>query len=1045
MPATTEERMLLHLMRYQRYRDEKVAPYAIIQQGIAEALDIRRDYVAVVFQRIRKKDPEMIEEKIMHVIGLSRKRKVYFLTAYGYQKAKELRERIEKERIKVRLGEEELEIRLQDIGKYIDHGDPLLSALNMLDEDGIIDLSTAHEERKEDVFAGRENEMERLREMLETAEKEGCRTLFISGEAGIGKTRLVMEFKKYAVKEGFEFLVGNSYYDTSEPYLPFREAFGKYLERKDEERRGSVSMGLLGITAISPKKIEDKRMFDAERHAMWYDTTERVKETAGLHPLVIFLDDLQWADQASLQLLHYMAAQLGDAPVLFIGAYRPEEVDEENPMWECRARMFREHLFNEVSLGPLTWKDTRDIIRGIAGRSEIPSEFVRVVHETTNGNPLFIKECIKQMLEDGIIDLKKGRYPETKKEIRIPKLAESVIKRRLKRLEKGTQKVLQKASVIGERVPFDILQAFTGMDEIELLEHLDILLGTGLLEEDPKEEIFSFSHSLIHLAVYRSIGNILRQRYHKEVAEKIGEIRKEDAEDYYSDIAYHYEMGKDCGKAVEYYYKAGRKAEGVYAHEDAIRMFEKALELRDKARETEISKTEILEKLGGAHEIIGEYDKAKNCYQDAVELARTAGDFTKLVELDVKIGDLYEKTGKYDEAIKYYEKGMDILSAENEESRPYGNIYNKIGWVHLRKGEFDIAIEYSQKALEIAEKCGDKKQMAQAYHLIGTNYWSKGKYNSALEFLNKAVKIREKIEDLRGLSTSYNSIGIVYWNKGDLDLALEFYKKALEIKEKIGDRYGTAASYNNIGIVYYNKGELDLALEFYKKALEIKEKIGDRYGTAASYNNIGNVYKDKGKLDLALEFYKKALEIKEKIGDRYGTAASYNNIGIVYKERGGTDNLAEAAKWLEKSVEIKEKIGDKLGLCESYSLLSECWTLQGDYDKALEYGEKALSLAKEIGARADEALSYHALGIAYRKKRDWGEAEKCFEESLRIFKEVGKEIGLGKTYREYGLMWRKKGDRDRAEKYLKLALEIFEKKKLDYEVEKTGKVLQSQV
>ncbi len=1023
MRITTEERMFLHLLRYYRYRDEKVVPYAITQYGIAEALGIGRAYIPVLLKRMRRKGKDMIEEEIKHITGLSKKRKVYFLTAYGYQKARKLRERLEAERVRIRIGEEETEIRLREMGKYMDHGDPLLSALNMMDENGFIDLNMVHEERKEDVFAGRGKEMERLRNFLGKVKEHGCSAVFITGEAGIGKTRLVTEFKKYAVKEGFEFLTGNAYYGTSEPYLPFREAFGKYSEK--QERRTYI--GMLEIEAIAGAEIEDKRMFDAERHAMWYDTTEWVKRIARARPLVIFLDDLQWSDQATLQLLHYMSAQLGDAPVLFIGTYRPEDVNEENPMWECRVRMLREHLFNEISLSPLRWRDTREIIRGITGKRDVPDGFVKMIHQATKGNPLFIKECVEEMLEEGIIDPKKGRYPETKKEIRIPKIVESVIKRRVKRLGKETRNVLQKASVIGENVPFDLLLSFTGMEEIELLEHLDILLDTGLLEEDPKEEIFSFSHSLIHLAIYRGIASVIRQRYHRAAGEKIEEIWKEKIEDYYSDLAYHYEMAGVYGKAVEYYYRAGHKAESLYAHEDAIRMLEKALELWNRAKKAEVSKMDILEELGDAYRILEEYEKARERYEEGL---RGTEDVGRKQGLYAKMANTWERQGEYGKAIEAAEKGLALSDESSVESC---RLLGRKGVTLMRLARYEEAIQIFEEEMRIAEELGAKKEMGRVLHQMGSVMFFLGDYDPALEYFLRAMEIWESIGERGKLRDTLNNIGVIHHRKGILDKALEYYQKSLKIRKEMGDRTGIGVSLNNIGVVYYDMGELDKALEYYERSLDIRKKIGDKLGIEASLNNIGVIYRIRGELDRALEYYQKSLEIEKEIGDKDSIAQCLSNSAEIYRYKKEPDKALEYDK---EALKLAEEIGSKERKTAAFSGLAEDYLEIGDTGIALSYARKAFNVANEMNASPLIALSRRVLGMCYREKGDYDRAERELEKALTMSRDMGMKGEVGRGLYELGLLWAKKGSEEKAGEYLKEAFQVFESSGMELWAEK---------
>ncbi|MEF8873368.1 MAG: tetratricopeptide repeat protein [Candidatus Thermoplasmatota archaeon] len=1071
---TYQDKIILHLASQKGDREASEVSSRITQQGIAERIGTDIPYTNRILKDLLSEGIVQCETK--HVVGLKRRRKVYFLTSKGQREARDIKERLEEESVTVRTDEGEDEIKLCDIDRYFEAREPLLQGLNLLD-DGVIDLAQTGES-EEDIFADREDEMDRLKGFMEKVKEEGCSAVFVSGEAGIGKTHLVMELKKYAVKQDFEFLAGRAYHESSEPYLLFKEAFQKYTsEELDEETDGEAIGGSMSFAAM-PKgpEVTNQQSLDSSRFSAWFKITEDVKDIASNHPLMIFLDDLQWADQATLQLLHYMTGNLDDSPVLFIGTYRPEDIQEGHPLKEVIYTLSREDILNEIELDRLDWRATKQIVSGLVGQQDVPDEFVKLVHRTTDGNPLFIRECIKQMLDDGSIDVRRSEYPTSAEEVKIPKMINDVIKRRVERLDDDTEMIIKKASVIGDSIPYALLRDILDIEEIDMLEHVDILLDSGLWYEDPGEEIFSFSHSLIHKVVYNEISEVMKPGLHRAVAESIGRIYEDVLEERYSDLGYHYRRGDDIGKAVKYYYKAGKEAEKVYAHEDAAKMFTRALGCLDEgdAEEAEVRRLTILEELGDVYSILGKYEKAIEMFQEEEELAEQ--DEVKARSMR-KMAKVFKQKGEAEKSLEISEKGLK-LTGESDIERC--RLLNYKGWALMRLGAPKKAVELFEEEKDLADRIGEKEEKAQALHDFGSACIRQGEYESAERYIQEAIDTREDIDDKEGLAISYNNIGILYNNKGELDKALEYHQLSLDIRKDIGDKHGIGVSLNNIGIIYEDKGELDKALEYQERSLDIKKKMGDKRGTAASLNNLGIFYTDKGDLDKALDYHQRSLDLKKEIGDKRGTAASLNNIGIIYMDKGDLD---KALEYQERSLDINQDMGDEHGLASTFNSMGDVYKEKGELDKALEKHKRALELGRKIGlkqaevvslfglietrikkglvekaredaeeavqiaenlgSKLEEGMSHIVLAMAYREEEEWGDAEDEFKEAIDILKEIENKKKLSKAHYEFGSLWAARGEKDRAVEHLEKSLSMYEEMGMELGVKKTKELLDS--
>ncbi|MFO7792578.1 MAG: BREX system ATP-binding domain-containing protein [Candidatus Saliniplasma sp.] len=989
--CTVIEKILLHLKNYSNSVNTFEASFNITQAGIAERLGISEGHTSREILRLKKEYNGLIKEHLRKVKGIRKKRKVYSLTPKGYKKAEEILERIKDENIKIREENELREITLGDVGEYLDDPYPILKALKHLDDHKILDLT--QRKKKEYIFVGREDYIERLKEILDSVKKDGCRSVFISGEAGIGKTSLVSRLKPYASENGFELLVGKSYYDSSDPYLPFKEAFEGYSESTQES-------SFFGDVLFRAQSQEDdqqsmsKKAFDAKRKSVFYESTEWVKDIASDKPLILFLDDLQWADKATLRLMHYMITKLDDKPVLFLGSYRPEEVEPGHPLKDVMQRLSRSHLYKELKLDPLTLQDTKEMLQKMVGGKEAPDEFLNVLHDVTKGNPLFIKECVGDMLERGVIEPEYHEYPKSADDMEIPTILMDVIERRIQKLDDTTIRVLQISSVLGEEVPFTILNKILEMDEFDLFEHIDKLVRTDIWFEKPNEEVFCFSHGLIHLTVYEGILNNIRKRYHLKAAEILEEEYEEHLEEHCTELAFHYEKADRVEEAIKYYSQAGKEAEKVYAHEDAIEMYEKVIQISDRISDEVVDRFDILFKIASAYHMIGEDDEFRKYQTKALDEAKTLEEKSKTYH---RFATSLIKQGEYDKALKNAEEG---LSLHEEESFQSIKLLDCKGWIFYRKGEIDKAEEIFREEEKIAERLGDKEALAWALNSLGTILIRKSEYEKSIEYLTRAMSLHKEFDDKRRLSYIYNGLGWAYVNNCELDKALEFHNKFLKISKDIGDINAIMTALNNIGSAYIKMGEIDKALTYYNKALERSKIIEEKYHRSVIIGNIGDHYLKKGDLEKALKYFGQSLRISEEIDNAYMIIENYLSYSELYLKKG---KLTDAKSYIKKSMEKSKDIG----------------------------------YASKIGA------GHRMMGTLFTRKEEWKKAEDAFEKSLKIFKDTGEKNELGRVYYEIGLMWAKRKNTEKAEKNLQEARSLYEKAGMEFWKEKVVEALKN--
>lgn len=941
----------------------------------------------------------------------------YSLTDKGVEKYKKIWDEIKDSKFILSDNKDSIELSLSEISRISDNKS-MINIFNSISKKGVIDLDKKTE--KSDELVGRNEELEKLESSVEELKNSNGTTHFILGSTGIGKTRLAVEIKNMANSKNIDFIRGRCSIEEYRPYKPFKEALNKFIKcgRKIDEKRNMV--------VDSKEKnidVENKEMFDALKKSTFFETTQYVKKLSSKRPLVIFLDDLQWADKGSLNLLDYMTERLQDEPVLFLCTYRPGDVPNKHPLKETIRRMSRKRTFNKIKLDPLEKDDVSVFIEKITGIHDIPGSFVEYMLEKTNGNPLFIKESIKQMLEEEMIDKEQGKFPDSSDIILVPDLIEEVIERRIVNFDDNTRKILQLGSVIGKKVPFELLVEASEMDELELLDHIDTLIDTNIWFEESQDEAFCFSHDLIVDTIYNGTGRWLeRKKIHRQVGKALEELYEDKLENKYSSLAYHYKEGEEFCKSFKYYLESGKQAENVYANEDAIEKYTEALKLSNKIDNlSDEDIFESMERLGDAYSIIGDYKDSRENLKQA--LAK-ASDGEKKRRIYRKIAQTWVDQGEYEKTISIIKNGLNIkedtTSDEDklQESPETCKLLSEKGWVKRRQGKHEESYKIFKKELEMAEKLENKKPLSQAYHDLGTSARSVRDYEESIEYLREAVRIKEEIGDEKGLSRSFNNLGVTYYQKGKYDDSLKYFEKSYEIDKKIGRKIGLGRSLHNIGLLYQNMGKLDRSEEYYKRSIEIKKKIGDKQGISRVENSVGLLEKERGDFSKAIKHLNNCIEIAKKIEDYYSESMGYHNLAEIYILKG---ELNRALELTDKSFEIANEINNdvrKIQSLDNYGLISR---FEGKIERSIKKHEEAINKALNLNYKLGLMENRLNLAETYMFIDDLEKAEKQIEE-------VEKEDFDGpylRTRKEMikGILQRKSGNLEKSITSLKDSLE----------------------
>ncbi len=856
---------------------------------------------------------------------------------------------------------------------------------------------------------GRDHELAQVQHVVETLarDKRGGLVL-ITGEAGIGKSRLTNELKQWiartpelaalSVYEGDCVAYGQLAYDIEiqilnalfrlraddPPNLRRERIKAGILELVGE--RGTLELlpyieNLMGLPPTERELAERIRHLEPVqlRQQMFLALRELLAHVAQTHPLVLLLDDLHWIDKPSLDLLLFLLNLVEDAPIVFVCSARPSN-NQAVPQIQRIGAGYAESQLVELVLEPLSVRDCTVLIDSLLTISDLPDNLRQMIPQRAEGNPFYLEEIIRTLIDRNIIRRRGERWEMTPgadaQAFQVPRTLESLIMTRLDHLSESTRFTAQCAAVIGRYFSDVLLQriaeAGTSRFENDLHELIDHEVIQQTLEGNERQ--FAFRHILTQQTIYNSVLLRRREQLHHKIASAVEELYADRLDEQAERLAFHYSESKDAVQALPHVIRSAERAASRYANEQALSYYRTALDLVTRTQAPPETKTRILIGLGDSQTHIGDFDGAASSLRAAWDLARAATasptQARQTAEIARRLGRGYERRAKYDDAMQWLESALREMNRDVSSGHAVERvrIYLDIGWVHYRRGNLDEAEHWRLRALEISEGLDYYPEMGSAYNGLAALYNHKGDWTRAIEYARRGLQVRETIGDIEGMSRSHSNLGAIHLNTGEWDKALPHLEQSLELKQRIGDAKQLALAQNNLGYYHLYKNNLSRARDLFNAARKQAEKIRDPNATCLALNSLAQV------------------EIIER-------------------------NFDIAAALLDRSIKLAEISGVRDWLVEAEYLLAETALHRGALNEASKLATHALRLAQELGIRQTEANALRVVGAVERAQHDWEGAEKHLTAALQIshdassiFEAARSELELGQLYLDRGLV-----------------------------------------
>ena len=857
----------------------------------------------------------------------------------------------------------------------------------------------------EPALVGRDQEIKQLTQHLDSALKGKGTTVLICGEAGVGKTRLANEFLSLAKKKGAKILSGWCLSEAAIPYFSFTEAFSSYIPTTSDEKTKSVMTKHLGIIgwlkgpefAREPKARELFLTPEIERDRTFEAVARVLLQLSAQEPLILFLDDLHWADHLSLALLHYLSRKCRNSRLLVIGTYRPEEIiptgeKRLHPLEETIFSMSREDLLIKMELSRLKRNDFPELMRSIF-RSLIDNEFVEKLYDETEGNPLFAIETLSFLVDEGFLSEKEGQWILTAptEKMGIPSKIHEVITRRIARLGREERKLLDLAAVCGHSFNPDILSRTLASDIADVLQTLaEIEQRHRLIRSE--DSTFGFTHHKIREVIYVNLPGELRRVYHLKTASCLEQVLAEKISDgYMAGVALHYVEGGAPERTFEYLVKLGEKAVDIFANLQAIEYLNKALEATQKV--ASLATSENLVKIymfrGRAWLGQGEVTRAIDDFNLLLQNATSIGDESMITEAHYWMGSALYWAGKWDEAKSHLVRAIEMARTTGNKLVEGRSLYSLAYVLCYDLDTFDESIMRFEESSRICKEIGDKVNDARNRCLIGELYTWKGDFNLAKENINEASALAEETGDNFFKLGCLFALTIVQASKGEYNEAISTAQRGLQLSRDCGNMYLVAPILTTLGWIYHDLSNIELALQYHNEALKIKTVICKRdlpflvdLGMDYLYNHdYKNAEKYFTEANGMIPLHRGALW-------RFKTRVLLG-FGEISLAKG---DCAEALKLAEDSLTISEEAGAKKYIAKSLKLKAEALAKMGNMEEAVKLMENALKLAQQVGNPPLIWQIHHSLGLLLEGYGNPQKANEHYAEAIALIEATASKL-----------------------------------------------------
>jgi tetratricopeptide (TPR) repeat protein len=769
-------------------------------------------------------------------------------------------------------------------------------------------------------LVGRADELAEARELWRRAQDGSGHALLISGEPGAGKTRLARELLIQAALDGGLVLSGACYeYEAATPYLPFAEAFRRFVrDEPDDGKLGRVLGGAAPRLAKLAPEIatrlgpfpERPPLAAHEERLLFFDAVAEVLRGAARTRAVLFyVDDLHWADSSSLWLMAHLLRGLRHDRVLFVASYREIELDRTHPLSAALVDWNRERLTTRLALKRFGPAQTREQLAALLCE-DVSAEFASAVHRETEGNPFFVEEVLKALIDQGSVRRDSGGWRrDDVSELAIPQSVKAAIGHRLDKVSTACSDVLRAAAVLGKTFEFRDLVAVAGeRGEDALLDAVDTAVAAQLLVTG-RDDSFSFTHDKIREVLYEELNPIRRRRLHKRTAEGLERVQDRClvcAEK----LAHHFIEAGEHERGLAWAKEAGADAMKVFA-----------------------------------------YDEAIAAYGRAIECAQVLGLDDEILELEELIGNTQTLAGNLILGLAHVERALTLTRDPLRRARLQTLAAGSLVAMGDARG-----LDYVRSALEVLDRAVYPVEVANALMIEARFHHLGGQHRRAAAILEEAAKLVADPDDGKPLSPLHATVltqtlvysAGAYQHLGLYEIADGWARRAVVFGERRQVLYAQAAGYEFLGENAWGKAEWEKCLEYGEAERRLAERLHSRERLSWVSAYTASAYMGMGQVQRAVEEFTNGLSLAEAIGDRRLALMLHAHLGLAKAKAGDVEGGAATA---ERALARAEESKLLYMRTEAHRSLGLVRMIQGRHEDALALFERVWSLTEGTDAR----------------------------------------------------------------------------------------------
>jgi len=874
---------------------------------------------------------------------------------------------------------------------------------------GIGELETA--------LIGREDEFAMLRNALSNLRQGRGQIVFLSGEAGLGKSRLIRELhalwrQDRATQEAIQFWLQRpvASYQAAEPYRVLKNQFRLMYGIGDGTSRDDVRRLLK--EKLSPDHLrEQPRAFEAVakllgvleegdfdlsvqgelfKQQLFSAALASIREMALDKPAVLVLDDLHWADPASTEVIEHLFQLVDSVPIMFLCASRP---DRNVPGWDLKAAAAKgyPHRFSESMLQPLTEENSLALLDGLLLGMASPPKLQKLILEKSEGNPFFIEEVVRTLINDGIIrqDEENRNWYTTAEvnEFDVPGNLQALLAAQFDRLSEDNRQIMQMASVIGRSFGYDVLQRILD-NPADLDQSLTTLQQSELIIEEASipRRIFRFRNSLAQDTLYRSILRKLRREYHCRVGEALLSTGGDQLDELLPALAYHFYQALD-DRAVLYNEQAGEIAFQLYANREAATYFGQAIELIQKGAKVPVEQVaRIYFRYGRVLELNSQFAEALAVYEEIGLLAEENQDQAMKLAALVARGTIYSTANDHFDAIKaetLANEALPLAQGLEDEPSEAKILWNLLNMYRLSERP-SLALGAGERSMELARKNGLLEQLAYSANDMTHVYIAAGLPERAREVVEEAIQLWRELGNQPMLADSLATASLVFGQHGDSKKAIALSDESYKISVSIDNLWGQSYSRMAVGMLYWNLGRPDKAIEMMEQCVQLGAKAGFLPSQLYVASFLALAYANLGDFDRALPLARQTVALAAETMTYYHPSSNAL-LGTIQLLAG---NNQEAEDVYNEILAIRTYLEPLLDAAlEEFKcqyLLSK-----GNSKGAIRSGLNLVSLLREVDSRIYLPAAWLLQGQAFLDSGDFEQADDILSKALSEAEDLG--------------------------------------------------------